>query len=440
MNAANGARALPGRRAALDAAGLLRSLATGGRPFAWGTLAQIFSSTTNFGLSVLAARMLGPVGLGIVTIGFSMYLMALAFERAVVSDPLIVLSSPMAPPMRAAATQRALTVVITLGVAVAALAVLLGGWLPGTMGRGLILFSPWILVALVQDFWRSVLCRDGRERAAAGSDAARAIGMALALPLAWSVRADWSVVACWGVGTACGAALGFVQTRVLPAPLGSTWTWWRRTAWPLGRWLAAHTAVYGVATQASVFLVAALLGSAALGGLRAAQTVFAPLTFLGPAMSLVGLPAMAKRLASEGRDAMALSMRLSAVLLGLTLLYVAVVGFQSRLVLSLVFGQPFSTYDPLLLPTGVAQALAASGFGSSMLLKAAGRGQALLWSELIGGISTVLLIVLLASTYGLLGAAWGMTAAWGIHTLSTMVFAGRVRIWRDSAAPSPSLS
>ncbi len=428
MNAANETWALPGSRAAVDAGVLWRHLATDGKRLAWGTLAQIFSSTTNFGLSVLAARMLGPAGLGIITIGFSVYLMALAFARAVVSDPLIVLSSPMAPPMRAAATQRALTVVIALGIAAAALAMLLGAWLPGTLGRGLILFSPWIISALVQDFWRSVLCRDGREPAAAGNDAARTIGMALALPVAWTVRADWSVVACWGAGTACGAALGFVQTRLLPAPLASTPAWWRRTTWPLGRWLAAQTVVYTVAAQASVFLFATLLGPAALGGLRAAQTVFAPLTFLSPAASLVGLPALARRLASDGRGAKALAIRLSAVLLGLTIIYVAAVSFRSRMVLSLVFGQSFTAYDPLLLPTGVAQLLVASGLGSAILLKAAGRGQALLWSELLGGISTLLLIALLASTHGLLGVAWGMTCAWAIHTLSTVAFAGTARV------------
>ena len=413
-------------------AAALRSLGADGRRFAWGTLAQIFSSTTNFGLSVLAARMLGPAGLGMVTIGFSAYLMTMAFARAVVSDPLIVASSPMAPPERAAATQRALTAIIVLGIAVGALAALLAVSLPAGYGRGVMLFSPWIASALVQDFWRSVLCRDGRESAAAGNDAARTIGMGLALPLAWALRADWSVVACWGAGTVCGTALGFVQTRVSPAPLATASTWWRGTAWPLGRWLAAHTAAYGVAAQASSFLLATLLGPAALGGFRAVQTVFAPLTFLGPAASLVGLPAVGKRLASDKRSAMALSMSFSAVLLGLTLIYVAVIGSRSGMVLSFVFGQSFTPYGPLLLPTGVAQALAASGFGSAILLKAAGHGQALLWSEVIGGISTLLLIVLLGSTYGLLGAAWGMTIAWGVHTLSTVVFTSTACVGRGS--------
>ena len=60
-----------------------RERAWGARYFSWGFISQGFSSATNLGLSVLAARALGSGGLGVVAIAFSTYLMALGFGRAI---------------------------------------------------------------------------------------------------------------------------------------------------------------------------------------------------------------------------------------------------------------------------------------------------------------------------------------------------------------------
>ena len=61
----------------------------------WGLVDQGFSSATNFGLTVIAGRLVGPKGLGVVYIGFSLYLFVLSFQRALVTDPLVVSSAPL---------------------------------------------------------------------------------------------------------------------------------------------------------------------------------------------------------------------------------------------------------------------------------------------------------------------------------------------------------
>ena len=55
---------------------------------AWGFVSQAFSSGTNFGLSLLAGRMLGPTGLGHLFLGFAAYLVALGTLRGLLDRAL----------------------------------------------------------------------------------------------------------------------------------------------------------------------------------------------------------------------------------------------------------------------------------------------------------------------------------------------------------------
>jgi hypothetical protein len=57
------------------------------RPFLWGFASQAASSSTSFGVSLVAALALGPSGLGRVFVGFSAYLIALGVQRALILDP-----------------------------------------------------------------------------------------------------------------------------------------------------------------------------------------------------------------------------------------------------------------------------------------------------------------------------------------------------------------
>jgi hypothetical protein len=59
----------------------------------WGLFDQGFSSATNLGLAVLAGRLTGPGGLGVVYLGFTAYLAAISLQRALVTDPLVVYSA-----------------------------------------------------------------------------------------------------------------------------------------------------------------------------------------------------------------------------------------------------------------------------------------------------------------------------------------------------------
>jgi O-antigen/teichoic acid export membrane protein len=387
------------------------------RVFAWGFVDQSFSSLTNFGLTVLAGRLLGPDGLGVIAIGFAGYLLALTLHRALVSEPLVVRSSRLEEREQRAATRSALTVTLAGASVGAGLLALLGLALPGTLGRGLVLFSPWIVPALLQDFWRVVLFRDGRGGGAALNDGVWLVGMALTLPLVLEVDTEWAILAGWGLGATAGALLGFPQTRIAPLHLSPAWRSWRSEEWPFGRWLAGGGAILAAGGQAIVLVLAALLGPAAVGGLRAAQTVFAPLTLLASAANLPGLPALSRALQTSVEDARALAAKISAALVALTLVYLLLVGFGRDALLRALFGNEFVEYSSLILPVGAQQLLLAAGTGFLLFLKASRRGRVLAWNRAVGTLSMLAFVALFGWLGGLVGAAWALAAGTAVITL-----------------------
>ncbi len=202
-----------------------------GRDFAWGFASQGASSATNLGLSILAGRLLGPTALGSIFVGLSYYLLAMGFQRSLISDPLRVGTSSLDEDARRAATDHAFTLVVLGSIAATVLLIALSIALPGNVGHGLALFVPWLVPALVQDFWRSVLFRDRRGAAGALNDGLWLAGMAVTLPLVLIVRTEWVVVANWGVGALVAAITGFFQCRVRWADIKSSARWWKARAW-----------------------------------------------------------------------------------------------------------------------------------------------------------------------------------------------------------------
>jgi O-antigen/teichoic acid export membrane protein len=392
------------------------------RDFAWGFASQGASSVTNLGLSILAGRLLGASALGAIFVGFSYYLLAMGFQRSLIVDPLLTATATLDENARRAATRTALTTALLLAVAATALLLVAAVAVPGRAGHGLVLFVPWLLPALVQDFWRSVLFRDRRGGAGALNDILWFAGMAVTLPLVLVVRTEWIVVANWGFGALVAATAGFIQSRLGPAGTRISIRWWTTRAWKLGRWLAAETIVYTVASQVLVFMLAAILGTRSLGGLRAVQTMFGPLTLLASALALPGLPALSRALAVSADRAIRVAVYVGALAVVLTGCYLAIAASFGTQLLERVFGPSFTSFGSLILPTGIGQILIASTMGLALLLKAQTRGTALLAARVVGSASSLVLVLALAVTYGVTGAAWGLALAGGLSSLVLVVY------------------
>jgi O-antigen/teichoic acid export membrane protein len=395
------------------------------RAFGWGFVSQVASATTNFGLSWLAARMLGPAGLGVVFLGFSCYLIALGFQRALLTDPLVASSAAMVGEDRAAATRNALAMVLVWSLAGAALLGIVGLFVPGDIGRGALLFVPWLVPALVQDFWRMVLFRDGRGRAGAANDMVWMVVMAATAPLAFLAGSTLAAVGSWGAGAVAGMITGFLQTHARPARLASAVRWWRSDAWRLGRWLGAESVVYVLGAQTLTLLLAVVLDTRSVGGIRAVQAAFAPLSIIGPSLGLPGFPALTRRVAVSPDGARSLAAGLGGVATACTAVYVATAALGGARLLGFVYGDQFRSFASLVWPIGCKELLVAPTIGFTLLLKAQRRGSALLSSRTLASAATLLFGVGLAAAAGMLGAAWGIALGAGVGSLTVLLLALR---------------
>ena len=395
----------------------------------FGLLAQAFSAATNFGLVVIAGQVLGPSGLGTLLIGFAAYVLLLGFMRALVTEPLVASSSGREPSERALSANAALTLALVSSVAAAGLVATISLALPTQIGRGMLLFSPWLIPALVQDVARSIVFRDRTGGSAAFSDAAWLVAMAASVPFAFAAESDWAVVACWGVGALAGASVALGQLGWRPIRFGRAVTWWKLDARPLGGWLGAQAFLYNGVSYATVLLLAGILGSSDYGGLRAVQSVYAPLSLLGPALALPGLPLVSRLVVDARSRALRVAAQFAAVITAVTTAYVVAV-YAVPDVLSFFFGEEFAEFRSIIIPIGLWQILAAPAFGLTLFLKAEQRGRTLLWLTTFYAVVYLVLTVALGSAFGLTGAAWGAVGA-GVASVAALMFIFRPSTWRS---------
>jgi O-antigen/teichoic acid export membrane protein len=385
----------------------------------WGFAAQACSSATNFALVVIGAHVLGPGGLGGLAVGLAAYFALLGFERALITNPLVAGSAAETAANRQATAQHALTLALVSLIPLAACVAALGLIVPDPFGRGLLLFAPWLLPALIQDLGRSVVFRDRNDRATAYSDATWLAALLVVAPLAFVVRSDWLVVGVWGTGACAGAFVVLTQLRWRPSRLSHAVAWWRSQAWRLGRWLGAQQLLYSVLSFAAVAALAGILGANDYGGLRAVQSILAPLTLLAPAIALPGLPLVARTLTVSPRRGLAITVQLGFLVGLATLAYVALI-YQVPGALSFFFGEDFLQFRSIIIPIGVGQLIAAPAFGLSLFLMAAQRGRALFTVNTLNAASYLIFAVVLGVAFGLEGAAWAYAVSSAIGEIALL--------------------
>lgn len=421
----------PSTPAELSAINLLK---TGtGRSYVWGFVAQGFSSAANFGLSVMAGRLLGPKGLGVVFIGFVAYQLVLGLQRGIIIQPLIAHAAPLAGAERHRLMKSGLTLVLLSGGVIGLALGLTGFAIGGDLGRSVVLFAPWVLAGLLQEFWKAVLFQEGKGRAGAFSDGTRFAVMVVLLPIALNHRSDYIIVGAWGIAAAAGLGVGIAALRI---PLGRTQealSWLRRDAWALGRWLGAREIVYQIGTYSTVLVLAVVIGSDNLGGLRSAEALFSPFSLIAAAFILPALPALSRELAISRRAAHRLALRISMVAVGLGAGYFLAMALVGRWLLTHLFGHTFSRFEGLIWPMATTQLLGAASFAFVVLLIAEKRGRALVVAAIIGSVTTFGFATGLGAANGVTGAAWGFTAA---ATVSAIFFV--IAAWIQRGAGNAS--
>jgi hypothetical protein len=145
---------------------------------------------------------------------------------------------------------------------------------------------------------------------------------------------------------------------------------------------------------------------------------------------------MTRALASSLAEARRWAWRLGLSAVVLIGLYLAVLLPFRDQVLSKVFRPEFTRFTELILPTALSQFVWAASIGFLILLKAGRRVHAT--AACLGANTIVALTVtpFLASRYGVLGAAWGLSFATAAGAVAAIVFGLLPRdiplpFWRD---------
>ena len=79
----------------------------------------------------------------------------------------------------------------------------------------------------------------------------------------------------------------------------------------------------------------------------------------------------------------------------------------------------------MILPIGIEEIFNAFAVGFYLFLKGSRQGRSILWSTAIAETSTLVGASALALRYGLVGAAWGMTASAGLECIFVLYFSLR---------------
>ena len=113
-----------------------------------------------------------------------------------------------------------------------------------------------------------------------------------------------------------------------------------------------------------VIILAIILSTSDLGGIRVVQVVFAPMSLVNEALTFPGIPIVAHALAISMAAARRWAWRLGLGALALVGVYLVVVIPLSGPILTHVFGPEFKQFTPLVLPTALS---AAAGGGRDRL-------------------------------------------------------------------------
>jgi O-antigen/teichoic acid export membrane protein len=387
---------------------------TGGQAF-WTLLSQGLSSIANFGLTIAVARVVDERVGGAYTYAFLIFSLTLGLMRAVTTDPLVIRFSAASRHLRAGAIRRAAGASLLLGMLASGLC-LLGAWVAGDeIGSALAVLALVLPGQFLQDCWRSAAFAAQDARTAAVNDAVRLVVQFAAISacaVTGATELTW-YMASWALGVWVAGVVGVFQFGL---PAG-----WRRGArWlgenaRLGVQLGGDFAINMGAVTLATSLLNGLVGLAAAGGLRFAQSILGPIQVLFGALPSFMLPALARRLAVHGprslrRPALLVSLgasSLSAVVVGAVLALPESVGRE-------LLGASWDDARSVMLAVGVTQCIVGVAMGASLPLKAMGRSERLLRVTVVQAPLILGLAVAGALYGGVSGAAWGMTIAQGV--------------------------
>jgi len=373
-------------------------------------LDQIFSSTSNFAVGVVVARVAGPSGLGGFAFAYASWQLLAAMHRSLVTDPMAI-EGDVHKEEVVTSMKRGLAAEMLLGSVGALIMGLFGAilWVLGqrTFGIAVVAMAPWVPLLQAQDYWRWMGFLSRRPSRSLANDAMFncAQAAAIAVVLAAHLHSAAAVITSWGLGGAVGALYGLRQYRVVPSFRGGLHL--LRSRWSFSKWIAGNQLLTAGATQMYVAISAAILGPIALGGFKAAQAlVIGPAGVLIQAGGSLGLPESSRAYSSKGWWGL---LRVSRLVTAAGTVSIAacviVVGFWGSSLLRLFYGPEFAKFQSVAMLIGIGFILIGLALGPILVLKVTRRTKWLFHTQVLDLVVSLCAIAILSSMYGVKGTA-----------------------------------
>jgi O-antigen/teichoic acid export membrane protein len=375
----------------------------------WGLADQAVSSITNLALGIVVARSLGPADFGAFSLAWVTYGVVLNLSRGLATDPLTVrYSGPRDDRWRSAAG-RAASTATALGLIVGAVCLLLGLAIGDVLGWAFAALGLTLPGLLLQDSWRIAFFASGEGQRALANDIVWAISLVPAMLIAGTFGTTFGFVLAWGAAATAAAVFGCIQTRLLPRTSGIVG--WMKEHRDLGPRYLVENVSDAAGIQLQMYGVGAIAGLAAVGAIRGAQLLLAPVVALRMGISLMAVPEAARVLKRWPRRLWTFCVVLGgsqavACLLwgGCLLLIPASLG-------ELMLGSIWPSASALIVPTTFALATGSLFDGALVGLRALGASRRSMPIRIARAITWVVGGILGAFLGGAAGSVWGTAIA-----------------------------
>ena len=368
-------------------------------------LDQAASSLQNFTILFAGMRWLDLDTLGVFALVYALMTLALTATRSLVLEPYLVRSTATPDLVRAGGRAAGACALVSAVLAAASVLAALVG--PDSFRSSLLAAAVVLPFVLIQDSYRYVLFAQGRQLSAGVNDSVGLL-VSLAAIIGLGVARHHGtayLLGAWGLGCLAGVAVGFAQTRMVPAPRSGRQ--WLREHGDLGWPLAGSTAAQQGTGRLSQMLISGLAGTAALGAISASRTLLTPMTTLLTASMSFSVPEgvrwHAKGPAALDRFVRSTSLVLSAVVVVYCLAFLVVPTSWG----TAVVGANWTSAISLLVPTGLWVLGMTASQGPRVGLRVLGRGRETLRVSLVIGVLLLVACVVGAVLGGATGAAWG---------------------------------
>jgi O-antigen/teichoic acid export membrane protein len=398
---------------------------------------QAISSASNFLVVLAVARVSGVSGFGAFTLAFLAYQLALGSLRAGAGDVLLIRSAEVAR-SRDADARQALGFVLAAAAPAAAITCAVGALVGDELGGSLLAIGIVLIPTLLEDCYRYVLFAASRPRSAVVIDSVWLIAQlgGFALASQGALPNDPSaLILVWGAGATIACACGGVLAGFPPA-LGAL-AWIRAAPHRVGGLMADFMLLTGTSYLgfALVPLVASLSTVAAL---RGALLLFNPLAAFLTSVRVVALPALTRGLVDGKARYRSVSIRLSAGLALVTVVYSAVVLAIPDGVGKQILGRSWLAASAILLPVSVAYLARAISYPATEALRALGDARRLIATRAACAAAIVFSLVVGAAVSGATGAAVGLAGVyWATAAFWQLSLRGSLAR-REGSVPLPS--